>query len=63
MAPRGATAAPYAVNRWYACEITVGRDVSTGKTLDEADRRDLGHARPWIALAGGDKYQVTLIQD
>jgi hypothetical protein len=51
------------VNRWYACEITVGRDVRTGKILDEADRRDPGHARPWIALASGDKYQITLIQD
>ena len=50
------------MNRWYACDITAGRDVTIGKIFDEAGRRDPGHARTWIALAGGDIYQLGLIQ-
>lgn len=38
-------AAPCAVSRWYACDITAGRDVTIGKASGEADRRDPGHAQ------------------
>jgi hypothetical protein len=61
--PGSATNAPRAVNRWYACDITAGRDVTIGKVFDEAERRDPGHARTWIALADGDNYQLGLLQD
>jgi hypothetical protein len=54
--------APRAVNRWYTCDITAGRDVTIGKVFDEADRRDPGHRRTWIALADGDIYQIGLFQ-
>ena len=37
---------PRAVNRWYACDITAGRDVTIGKIFDEAERRDPGHPGP-----------------
>jgi hypothetical protein len=50
------------VNRWYTCDITAGRDVTIGKIFDEADRRDPGHRRTWIALVDGDIYQLGLIQ-
>ena len=53
---------PRAENRWYACDITAGRDVTIGKIFDEADRRDPDHARTWIALVDGDIYQLGLIQ-
>jgi hypothetical protein len=53
---------PRAVNRWYACDITAGRDVAIGKAFDEAERRDPGHERTWIALADGDNSQLDLIQ-
>ena len=53
---------PRAVNRWYTCDITAGRDVTIGKIFDEADRRDPAHLRTWIALADGDIYQLGLIQ-
>jgi hypothetical protein len=53
---------PRAENRWYTCDITAGRDVTIGKVFDEADRRDPGHLRTWIALADGDIYQLGLIQ-
>ena len=61
--PGTARNAPRAVNRWYACDITAGRDVTIGKVFDEAGRRDPGHARTWIALADGDNCQLGLIQD
>jgi hypothetical protein len=61
--PGTATDAPRAENRWYACDITAGRDVTIGKIFDEAGRRDPGRARTWIALADGDNHQITLIQD
>jgi hypothetical protein len=60
--PGAGTTAPRAQNRWYACDITAGRDVTIGKIFDEADRRDPGHHRTWIALADGDIYQLGLIQ-
>jgi hypothetical protein len=59
----GGTKPPRAENRWYTCDITAGRDVTPGKIFAEADRRDPGHARTWIALADGDNYQLGLIQD
>jgi hypothetical protein len=65
MRPEGGSAGkkpPRAENRWYACDITAGRDVTIGKVFDEADRRDPGHARTWIALVDGDNYQLGLFQ-
>jgi hypothetical protein len=60
--PRARPAAPAAVNRWYACDITAGRDVTIGKAFDEAERRDPGHARTWIALVDGDIHQMSLVR-
>ena len=53
---------PRAVNRWYACDITAGRDVTIGKVFDEAERRDPDHRRAWIALADGDTCQLDWIR-
>jgi len=60
--PRARPAAPRAVNRWYACDITADRAVTIGKVFDHAERRDPGHQRTWIALADGDTHQIGLIQ-
>ena len=60
--PGRRTTAPRAVNRWYTCDITAGRDVTIGKIFAEAHRRDPGHTRTWIALVDGDIYQLGLIQ-
>ena len=65
MRPEGGTGGkkpPRAQNRWYACDITAGRDVTTGKIFDQAGRRDPDHRRTWIALVDGDNYQLGLIQ-
>jgi len=64
MRPEGGTGGkkpPRAQDRWYACDITAGRDVTIGKVFDEADRRDPGH-RTWIALIDGDNYQLGLFR-
>jgi hypothetical protein len=50
------------VNRWYTCDITAGRDVTTGKVFDEAGRRDPGHQRTLIVLVDGDIHQLGLFQ-
>jgi hypothetical protein len=60
--PGSAADAPRAVNRWYACDITAGRDVTIARIFGEADRRDPAHQRTWIALADGDIYQIGLFQ-
>ena len=60
--PGTAKKAPRAENRWYTCDITAGRDVTIGKVFAEADRRDPGHRRTWIALVDGDNYQLGLFQ-
>jgi hypothetical protein len=60
--PGDGTKPPRAENRWYTCDITAGRDVTIGKVVDQADRRDPGHARTWIALVDGDNYQIGLFQ-
>jgi hypothetical protein len=59
--PGAARDRPQAVSRWYACDITAGRDVTIGKAFDEAGRRDPDHARTWIALADGDACQLDWI--
>jgi hypothetical protein len=60
--PGGGAKPPRAENRWYTCDITAGRDVTIGKVVDQADRRDPGHLRTWIALVDGDNYQIGLFQ-
>ena len=65
MRPEGGTAGDKprrAVNRWYTCDITASRDVTVGKIFDQADRRDPGHARTWIALVDGDNHQLGLFR-
>jgi hypothetical protein len=59
----GKPAAPRAVNRWYVTDITESRQVTIGRVFDEAERRDPGHQRPWIALVDGDIFQLRWIQD
>ena len=60
--PAGSTEPPRAQNRWYTCDITASRDVTAGKIFDQADRRDPGRLRTWIALLDGDNHQLGLFQ-
>jgi len=54
---------PQAVNRWYTAEITATRAETIAAVYDQAERRDPGHARTWIALVDGDRHQIEVFQD
>src|SRR5262249_50734493 len=43
-------------------DLAASRAETIRAVFDEADRRDPGHARTWIALADGDNHQIELIQ-
>ena len=54
---------PQAVNRWYTVQIAASRAATIAAVFDQAERRDPGHARPWIALVDGDRHQIQVIRD
>jgi hypothetical protein len=60
--PRARPPGPRAVNRWYTCDITADRADTISKVFDHAERRDPGRQRTWVALADGDRHQLSLIQ-
>jgi hypothetical protein len=60
--PPGGKDAPRSLNRWYTTDITADRAQTISDVFDQAERRDPGHARTWIALADGDNYQIGLFQ-
>jgi hypothetical protein len=63
MAPAaGGRKTPRALRRWYTVDIAAGREHTIGAVFDEAERRDPGHERPWVALVDGDIHQISLIQ-
>jgi hypothetical protein len=55
--PRG----PRAVSRWYTVDITASRAETIAVLFDEAERRDPGHGRTWVALVDGDVHQIEVI--
>ena len=54
---------PEAINRWYTVDITASRAQTIAAVSGQAERRDPGHARPWIALVDGDRHQIEVICD
>jgi len=54
-APQG----PRAVNRWYTADITASCAQAIAGLFAQADRRDPGHARTWLALVDGDTHQIS----
>jgi hypothetical protein len=52
---------PQAVNRWYTAEIAASRAEAIAALFDQAERRDPGHARTWIALVDGDRHQIEVM--
>ena len=53
---------PEAVNRWYTVEITASCAQTIAAVVGQAERRDPGHARSWIALVDGDRHQIEVIR-
>jgi hypothetical protein len=56
-APEG----PRAVNRWYIADITASCADTIAVLFGHAERRDPGHARPWVALVDGNNHQIDVI--
>jgi hypothetical protein len=59
-APGEPARGPKAVNRWYTVDITADRAHTISTVSGQAERRDPGHARPWIALVDGDRHQIEV---
>lgn len=59
---RQAKPAPKAAGRRYRADIAADRSAAIGWLFDEAERRDPGHARDWVALVDGDNHQIRLIE-
>lgn len=61
-APGQPARGPQAVNRWYTVDITASCAETIAAVFGQAGRRDLGRARPWIALVDGDRHQIEVIR-
>ena len=59
-APGEPARGPKAVNRWYTVDLTASRAETIAALFDEAQRRDPGRSRTWIALVDGDVHQIEV---
>jgi hypothetical protein len=59
--PRTCTPGPHARGKWLTASITDDIPAVVGAAFDEAERRDPGHRRPWIALVDGNATQIQAI--
>lgn len=57
-----ATAGPIAENKWLTASVTRDAADTIGDVFDEAERRDGGHQRDWVALVDGNNHQIARIQ-
>jgi hypothetical protein len=53
---------PEARHKWLTASIAEDAATVIAAVFAEADRRDPGHERPWIALADGNKDQIRQIR-
>jgi hypothetical protein len=53
---------PRAVNKWYTCGITATCAEVIAMVMAEADRRDPGRDRDWLALVDGNAHQIECFQ-
>ena len=53
---------PQAVNKWYTCGITATCAEVIALVMAEADRRDPGRERDWLALVDGNAHQIECFQ-
>ncbi len=54
--------APEAANKWVTASIVQDAATVVGRVFDEADRRDPGHRRSWVALVDGNNHQIDRIE-
>jgi len=53
---------PAAAGKWLTASVTSDITTVIAAGFDEAQRRDPGHRRTWIALADGNKAQIEAIE-
>jgi hypothetical protein len=53
---------PEAARKWLTASVAGDTAAVVAAVFAEADRRDPGHERPWIALADGNKDQIAQIK-
>jgi len=53
---------PQALNKWYTCGITATCADVIALVMAEADRRDPGRERDWLALVDGNAHQIECFQ-
>jgi hypothetical protein len=54
--------APKAARKWVTASVADDAAAVVASVFAEADRRDPGRQRTWIALADGNKHQISRIQ-
>ena len=57
----GPKKAPEAEHKWLTASVADEAAEVIAKAFSEADRRDPGHARPWVALVDGNNHQIDRI--
>lgn len=58
----GPKQAPEAKHKWLTASVADEAAEVIAKAFSEADRRDPGHARPWVALVDGNNHQIDRIK-
>ncbi len=53
--------APKAKNKWLTASVVEDASEVVGRLFDEAERRDPGHTRRWVALVDGNNHQIDRI--
>jgi len=59
---RDAAAGPATTSKWLTASVVNNAASVVGQVFDEAQRRDPGHARPWVALVDGNNHQIDRIR-
>lgn len=54
--------APVAKAKWLTASIVEDAKDVIKAAFDEAERRDPGHLRPWVAIVDGAKHQIDVIK-
>jgi hypothetical protein len=57
-----AVAGPRAAGKWLTASVTDDAAAVIAAGFDEADRRDPGHQRSWVALVDGNTHQIDRIR-
>ncbi|MCL5064923.1 MAG: ISKra4 family transposase, partial [Firmicutes bacterium] len=54
---------PKAVNQWLVASVADSMGDVIYQVLEEAERRDPKHERPWVALVDGNHAQLSYLQE